>query len=202
MTLADKVTALRLILAPLFFIVYLIPGLSPRFLGEDFRWTVPVLWVLFALSEASDLMDGKLARSRREVSDFGKLFDPFSDIMVRITYFLCFTLDGTLSGFPLLVILYREFSIQFLRNLMMKKKVVMAARWGGKIKAVAYMITGAAALLAASAERLGLADPLVRLPRLAARGLFYAAALVAVISFIDYLALYRKTPAPQHGENS
>ncbi|MDR2518917.1 MAG: CDP-diacylglycerol--glycerol-3-phosphate 3-phosphatidyltransferase [Spirochaetaceae bacterium] len=194
MTLADKVTALRLILAPFFFIIYLIPSLQLAFLGDDFRWTVPVLWILFAFSEASDLIDGKLARSRGEVSDFGKLFDPFCDIMARITYFLCFALDGTLPAIPFLVILYREFGIQFLRNLMMKKNVVMAARWSGKIKAVAYMAAGIAALAAASAPRLGIAD--ARLPRLAGQVLFYAAALASAVSFMDYFQAYRKTPDP------
>ena len=158
------------------------------------------MWILFALSEASDLIDGKLARSRGEVGDFGKLFDPFCDVMVRITYFLCFTLDGILPALPFLVILYREFGIQFLRNLMMRKNVVMAARWGGKIKAVAYMAAGIAALAAASATRLGIPD--LGLPRLAARALFYAAALVSVVSFVDYFVVYRKTPVPPQGKSA
>lgn len=197
MTLADKVTTLRLILAPLFFIIYLFPRLPVPgwFSGGSVNsgWTVPFLWALFILSELTDLIDGKIARARKEVSDFGKLFDPFADVMVRITYFLCFVIDGILPAVLLLVVLYREFGIQFLRNLMMKKQVVMGARWGGKIKAVAYMVTGVAALLAASVERFGVDGPAFSILCTGARAVFCISVFISVISFMDYLSVYRKT---------
>ncbi|MDR0722739.1 MAG: CDP-diacylglycerol--glycerol-3-phosphate 3-phosphatidyltransferase [Treponema sp.] len=195
MTLADKVTALRLILAPVFFVVYVLPyqklpGLFPGAV-TDFKWVVPVLWGLFIISEITDLVDGKIARSRKEVSDFGKLFDPFADVLVRITYFLCFVLDGILPAVLFLVVLYREIGIQFLRNLMMKKGIVMGARKGGKIKAVAYMLAGAVALLAASAERLGF-DAGVWVLHTSARVIFCISVVISVGSFVDYLSLYKK----------
>ncbi|MDR1956243.1 MAG: CDP-diacylglycerol--glycerol-3-phosphate 3-phosphatidyltransferase [Treponema sp.] len=195
MTLADKVTSLRLILAPFFFVLYRLPAIPvPEWVpgaSGDFRWIVPVLWGLFILSELTDLIDGKIARSRKEVSDFGKLFDPFADVLVRITYFLCFVLDGILSAVLFLVIVYREISIQFLRNLMLKKGITLGARKGGKIKAVTYMLAGAVALLAASAERLGF-DALVPALRMSAGIIFFISVVISVVSFADYLAVYRK----------
>jgi CDP-diacylglycerol--glycerol-3-phosphate 3-phosphatidyltransferase len=192
MTLADKVTSLRLILVPFFFVLYLLPHqkLLPG-LVQDYKWVVPVLWGLFILSEITDLIDGKIARSRKEVSDFGKLFDPFADVLVRITYFLCFVLDGILPALFFLVVLYREIGIQFLRNLMMKKGVVMGARKGGKIKAVAYMLAGAVALLAASAERLGFDAGVLALRR-SARIIFCISAVISVVSFLEYLKIYKR----------
>jgi CDP-diacylglycerol--glycerol-3-phosphate 3-phosphatidyltransferase len=197
MTLADKVTALRLFLAPFFFIVYAaplfqMPDWASAFSG-DARWTVPVLWVLFILSEITDLLDGKIARSRREVSDFGKLFDPFADVMVRITYFLCFVIDGILPALLFLAVLYRELGIQFLRNLMMKKNVVMGARWGGKVKAVAYMIAGAVGLLAASVKRFEVEGALFPILRTSAAVIFGISVILSITSFMDYLTVYRKT---------
>ncbi|MDR0562856.1 MAG: CDP-diacylglycerol--glycerol-3-phosphate 3-phosphatidyltransferase [Spirochaetaceae bacterium] len=197
MTLADKVTALRLFLAPFFFIVYAaplfqMPAWASAFSG-DARWTVPVLWVLFILSEITDLLDGKIARSRREVSDFGKLFDPFADVMVRITYFLCFVIDGILPALLFLAVLYRELGIQFLRNLMMKKNVVMGARWGGKVKAVAYMIAGAVGLLAASVKRFEVEGALFPILRTSAAVIFGISVILSITSFMDYLTVYRKT---------
>ncbi|MDR0689424.1 MAG: CDP-diacylglycerol--glycerol-3-phosphate 3-phosphatidyltransferase [Spirochaetaceae bacterium] len=196
MTLADKVTSLRLILAPVFLVVYLLPQWFPFWSGLLEPATVPVLWALFIISEITDLLDGKIARIRREVSDFGKLYDPFADTLVRITYFLCFVLDGILPMVLLVVVLYREFGILFLRNLMMKKGVAMGARKGGKIKAVTYMIAGAIALLAVSVTRLGL-EGLLPLPvplffclRLAARVVFALSVLMAVLSFVDYFLVY------------
>ena len=190
MTLADKVTASRLVLAPLFFVIYRLPVWFPDAL--DWTWTVPALWVLFIGAELTDLVDGKIARARKEVSDLGKLLDPCADVLARITYFLCFVLDGILPSPVLLVVLYREFSIQFLRNLMLlNKNMAQGARMGGKIKAVTYMIAGGVALLASSARTLGF-DAAFPPLRIVAILIFLISAVFAVISFMDYLTVYRK----------
>jgi CDP-diacylglycerol--glycerol-3-phosphate 3-phosphatidyltransferase len=55
MTLADKVTALRLVLTPAFFVIYLY--------FKD-SWTVAALWSIFILAEITDLLDGQIARRR------------------------------------------------------------------------------------------------------------------------------------------
>jgi CDP-diacylglycerol--glycerol-3-phosphate 3-phosphatidyltransferase len=194
MTLADKVTSIRLILAPIFFVVYLIPsyiaGGSPP-PAITLLWVI-ILWVLFIVSEITDLLDGRIARYRKEASDFGKLFDPFSDTLVRITYFLCFVIDGILPAPLLLIVLYREFSILFLRNLMIRKGVVQGARSGGKIKAFTYMLAGASALLAVSVDKLGLSEKLFAILRSISVGFFIISVILAVISFFDYLNVYRK----------
>ncbi|MDR2741215.1 MAG: CDP-diacylglycerol--glycerol-3-phosphate 3-phosphatidyltransferase [Treponema sp.] len=188
MTIADKITSIRLILAPVFFAIYLLPPL----MGSQ-PLTVSALWALFIVSEITDLLDGRIARKRGEVSDFGKLFDPFADVLVRISYFLCFVLDGILPAALLLVVLYREFGILFVRILMMKKGIAMGARKGGKIKAVTYMIVGAAALLASCAERLGLDSRVYATLRLSAVVIFVISVVFALASFADYIGVYRKT---------
>jgi CDP-diacylglycerol--glycerol-3-phosphate 3-phosphatidyltransferase len=193
MTTADKITSLRLILAPLFFIVYLLPVFFPAGFAGGSQWTVPVLWLLFIVSEITDLVDGKVARKRGEVSDFGKLYDPFADVLVRMTYFLCFVVTGLLPVVLFLVILYREFGILFIRILMMKKGVAMGARKGGKLKAVTYMAAGAAALLAISVERLGAPEALFGLFHTGALIIFVISVIISVISFVDYFVLYQKT---------
>ncbi|MDR0313958.1 MAG: CDP-diacylglycerol--glycerol-3-phosphate 3-phosphatidyltransferase [Treponema sp.] len=196
MTAADKVTLLRIILAPFFFILFLLPELG--ILGPEGislfqgRWYLVVLWVLFLVIEMTDWLDGKVARLRNEVSDFGKIFDPFADTLVRLTYFLCFIVTGILPVIPFLIIIYREFGILFIRILMMKKGVAMGARWGGKIKAVSYMITGIFCLLSVTVERLGITS-LVSGFRMTANIIFIISTAIAVISFVDYLILYKKT---------
>jgi CDP-diacylglycerol--glycerol-3-phosphate 3-phosphatidyltransferase len=192
MTLADKVTASRIILAPIFFVFYLLPAYVPAWFTGGTGWTVPVLWVLFILSELSDLLDGQIARRRNEVGDFGKLFDPFSDVLVRVTYFLCFVVSGVLPALPFLLVLYREFGILFLRMLMLKRGIAMGARRGGKLKAVLYMAAGAVALLSVSLERLGFEASLFSPLRLGAVILFWASVAVSLASFADYLLVYKK----------
>jgi CDP-diacylglycerol--glycerol-3-phosphate 3-phosphatidyltransferase len=196
MTAADKVTLLRIILAPFFFILFLLPELG--ILGPEGitlfqgRWFLVALWALFLVIEITDLLDGMVARLRNEVSDFGKIFDPFADTLVRLTYFLCFIVTRILPVIPFLIIIYREFGILFIRILMMKKGIAMGARWGGKIKAVSYMITGIFCLLTVSVERLGIIS-LVSGFRTTAKIIFIISTAIAVISFVDYLILYNKT---------
>jgi CDP-diacylglycerol--glycerol-3-phosphate 3-phosphatidyltransferase len=183
MTLADKVTALRLVFAPCFFAVYVF---------DRAVWTVPTLWALFFITEITDLIDGKVARRRNEVSDFGKLFDPFADTLVWLTFFLCFVADRILPVIPFLIILYREFGILFLRNLMLRKGIAMGARRGGKIKAFAYMFTGIASLLASSVQRLGIQGRFFGIFHLAALVFFGLSILISLLSFADYISVYKK----------
>jgi CDP-diacylglycerol--glycerol-3-phosphate 3-phosphatidyltransferase len=194
MTLADKTTFSRLILAPFFFIVYFLPSWAPSLFPGGAVWTVPVLWVLFALSEITDMLDGMIARKRGEVSDFGKLFDPFADTLVQLTYFLCFVIDRIVPALLFLAVLYREYSILFIRNLMLKKGVAMGARMGGKIKTVAYIAALSLALLASSSLRLGLVPVYHTIFSRAALAVFIFSVLLAVLSFADYLKVYRNTP--------
>ncbi|MDR3123931.1 MAG: CDP-alcohol phosphatidyltransferase family protein [Treponema sp.] len=181
MTLADKVTASRLVFAPCFFAVYLFSA-AP--------WTVPALWALFFVTELTDLIDGKVARKRNEASDFGKLFDPFADTLVWITFFLCFVADRILPLILFLIILYREFAILFLRNLMLRRGIAMGARRGGKIKAFAYMFTGISSLLASSVRRLG--GSFFDIFRIAALGFFLLSVLISLLSFADYVFVYKQ----------
>ena len=191
MNLADKVTSFRIILAPFFFILFLLEELYLVELQSRIV-LLAVLWVLFIVIECTDWLDGKIARHRNEVSDFGKLFDPFADTLVRITYFLCFVYTRILPVIPLLVILFREFCILFLRILMMKKGIAMGARKGGKIKAVCYMFTGLSCLLSVTMLRLGFLD-LVQLFRRTAFILFILSMIIAAASFVDYFTVYIKT---------
>jgi len=202
MTLADKFTSARLVMAPAFFVVYLLPGILPSFVAlpaalplGGAAWTVPVLWALFVVSEITDMLDGMVARKRAEVSDFGKLFDPFADTLTQVAYFLCFVIDGILPPILFLAVLYREFSMLFLRNLMLKKGITQGARLGGKIKTVTYILAGALALLASSALRLGLDGELYRALVIAARAAFGLSVIFAFVSFLDYFSVYKKTLA-------
>ena len=205
MTLADRVTFLRLILAPVFFVVYLLPRFFPAvfavappsaegnllYIGAP--WTVFVLWFLFIASEITDMLDGIIARKRGEVSDFGRLFDPFADTLTQVTYFFCFVIDGIFPSILFLAVLYREFIILFVRNMMLKKGITMGARIGGKIKTVTYVLAGALALLASSILRLGMGYEFYRAFTIAAVAVFIVSVIIAVVSFFDYVSVYKKS---------
>jgi CDP-diacylglycerol--glycerol-3-phosphate 3-phosphatidyltransferase len=191
MNLPDRLTVFRVILAPVFFIVYTLPIQFPVQFAGSAVWVVPLLWVIFFVSEITDMLDGMAARRLNQSSDFGKLFDPFADTLMQITCFLCFVIDGLFPAILFLVVLYREFGILFIRNLMLKKGIAMGARMGGKIKTVAYIAAVAIALLYASLSRLGTAAAVQPVVRIAAIAVFCLSVFFSVISFFDYLAVFR-----------
>lgn len=185
MTKADKVTLSRIILAPLFFIIYKYPIFSPLI-------SAILLWVLFGVIEISDFVDGKIARLSSEVSDFGKLFDPFADVLARITYFVCFAFSGIMPLWVLLVILYREFGILFLRMMLSFRGIAMGARSGGKLKAGLYMISGLLSLLLVTMENLSLGLSLLPALKTIVVLAYVAAGFVSIASFVDYFVQFRK----------
>jgi len=198
MNLANKLTFIRIALAPVFFVIYLLPRFFPAIFISGRIWTVSVLWLIFIVSEITDYFDGLAARKLNLTSDFGKLFDPFADTLTQITLFLCFIIDGVFSGgiIPVilfLLVVYREFAIIFLRNLMLKKGVAMGARMSGKVKTVGYIIVASAALLTASLERLKLFTFILPYVKIGVLVLFVSSVIISIISFFDYLSVYQKT---------
>lgn len=186
MTVADKLTASRLVLAPVFFVAYRSDALLAPIPY------VAILWGLFLVIEVSDLFDGFAARSSGTVSDFGKLFDPYADVFARLTYFVCFMLDGIMPAWVFIIVLYREFSINFLRMLLVQRGVAMGARPGGKFKSATYMTAGAVSLVFVSITKLGLLPGFAAPLGVANYALYSLAALLSVLSFVDYFIQFRK----------
>jgi CDP-diacylglycerol--glycerol-3-phosphate 3-phosphatidyltransferase len=189
MNRADKLTASRLFLAPVFFLLFM----WGEGVGLSASAVAIALILIFTAIELSDLFDGMVARGSGTVSSFGKLFDPFADVFARITYFVCFSWVGIMPLWILLVVLYREFGILFLRMMLAERGITMGARPGGKLKAVVYMISGGLSLAYWALPRLGLVfGALDAWTRGAILGLYLAAALLSIASFIDYYLHARK----------
>jgi CDP-diacylglycerol--glycerol-3-phosphate 3-phosphatidyltransferase len=194
MNISDKLTACRVIFAPVFFLIYFAPKIFPAFAPVS----VPFLWILFIGIELTDMFDGKIARKQGIVSDFGKLFDPFADTFAWLTFFFCFVLSGVLPGpwsfIVMLVIFYREYAILFLRNLMLRKGVTQGARKGGKTKAIFYMVTGIVSLIAVTIQRFHLSGgdyDIFKIASYAGLVFFVLSMIMSVVSFFDYIQVYR-----------
>ncbi|WP_319476658.1 CDP-diacylglycerol--glycerol-3-phosphate 3-phosphatidyltransferase [Marispirochaeta aestuarii] len=183
MNLPNKLTVLRIVMTPFFLLFFLAPDWISTM-------TVPgtiIVWLLYLLIESSDVLDGHIARKYNLVSDLGKVLDPFADVLSRITYFICFTAAGIMPVVILAVLLYREFSITFLRMVLIRKGVAMAASVWGKLKAVTYAIAGVLGLVTVSAFRLNLYSSYLHLFERVTLAVFIMAAVASVASFITYL---------------
>ena len=189
MNLANIITFLRVILSPVFFSVfYLVIYTEYKILF------LIILWILFLVIELSDLLDGYFARKLNVTSDFGKLLDPFADSLSRLTYFVCFASAGIMPFIILLLIIYRDLSVNFIRLIMIKKGTIMGARWSGKIKAWFYAAAGIAGMLRLSQSRLSLPDNTIFITIV--NIIFIFSAVIAIISLIDYLRpLFDRKPS-------
>lgn len=187
MTPATIVTSLRIVLAPVFYLIFTTSMID----GTIGPGPALLLLSLFLIMEITDGLDGYVARRTGTVSDFGKLFDPFADSLARLTYFLGFVFTGIMPGWIFILILYRDLGVAFVRTLAMRKGVAMAAQLSGKIKAWIYAIAGVAGILSASASSFlptGIADVAVT----AANASFLACAATAVWTMIDYGLAYHR----------
>ncbi len=192
MNVPNKITIARLMLTPLFFISFFLPiWISPSLSSLS----ALLMLVLWALIEVSDLADGIIARRYKLVTDLGKVLDPFSDTLARLTYFVCLISVSVMPVWVFIIIMYREFSIIFLRMLMMKTGKTVAANNWGKAKAVMYAISGIVGILYVSFSRLlenqdwkVFVDPIIL-------GLFIITAFASIVSFITYLVAIFKSKA-------
>ena len=134
MNLPNKLTVARIIMTPLFMAAMLI----------EFPHHYLVAVLLFAVAALTDLLDGKIARARGIVTNFGKFLDPLADKMLTTSAFIAFLAKGFGTGIAwvLFIVLFREFMIASLRLVAVSsetKKVIPANIWG-KTKTVTQMI--------------------------------------------------------------
>mgnify|MGYP006283184949 FL=1 len=186
MNLANALTASRLVLSPVFFVLFFLP----EWTGSYQLVTVILLWVVFLAIEISDVLDGAVARKQNIVSDLGKLFDPFADVISRLTYFITFAAVGIMPVWIVLLILYREYTIIFLRMMMYRTGTAMAARKGGKLKAVFYAVAGGAGILVAMARWIDSLSPYQGPIEIFALVVFLVALFLAYLSLSDYLIVF------------
>ena len=132
MNLPNKLTLLRVILIPFFLL----------FMYIDFPFHYAVALVIFAAASITDALDGKIARKRGLVTNFGKFLDPLADkvlVIAALTVFVDLN-DVNMGAIPLIIITAREFMVSGLRLLAADSGVVVAAGIWGKLKTAFTMV--------------------------------------------------------------
>jgi len=132
MNLATVLTTSRIVIAPIFAMVFIHGYRS----DSTSVWWTYVCFGLAVLIELSDMFDGMAARARNQVTDFGKIYDPIADSVSRQTVFISFMCTGIIPLWMYLVFFYRDAFMQLLRIVCASGGYVLAARMSGKIKAV------------------------------------------------------------------
>ena len=176
---ANVLTVVRILLVPVFVACMLAGGTVWRLAAR----------VTFCVASLTDLLDGRLARRRGLVTDFGKIADPVADKALTGAALICLSALGELPWWVTGVIMFRELGVTVLRFWVIRRGVIAASR-GGKLKTLLQVVAICLYVL-----------PPTLSPPETVRGLVMAAAVVVtVVTGVDYvqqaMRLRRSKPAP------
>ena len=174
MNLPNKLTVVRVLLIPVFMILYLIPSETVvTFLGISIPWNILCAGLVYILASVTDWMDGYIARKNSIVTNFGKFMDPLADKLLVTAALCCMLEKGICSSWVVMIILAREFIVTGLRLIAASEGVVIAAGMAGKLKTVIQLITMITAIFTGK--------------NIVVDIMFYISALITAISGIIYI---------------
>jgi CDP-diacylglycerol--glycerol-3-phosphate 3-phosphatidyltransferase len=145
MNLPNKLTIFRIILVPIMVIIPFIPI-------EGDVLNIPITWLIidliFILASLTDKLDGHLARSRNEITTFGKFLDPIADKILVLTAMIMLVEANRLPAWIPIIVVFREFLVSGFRLVAVGENgnVIAASMWG-KIKTVTQMFALTLALI-------------------------------------------------------
>ena len=133
MTLATKITLIRVAFIPAYMVLMYLSG------GGLNIYMIAAL-ALFIIASLTDYIDGHIARKHNQVSDFGKFLDPLADKLLTLAAMTMFCQWGAFPAWALMIVLTREFAVSGLRMVAGPKGKVIAAGKSGKFKTASSMI--------------------------------------------------------------
>lgn len=138
MNLANRLTLLRIFLVPIFLVFI-------AFRGIPYGTTIATL--VFIIAALTDKLDGYIARSRNQITVFGKFMDPLADKLLVTAALISLVEYQIIPSWAAVIIIAREFAVSGLRTIAASEGLVIAASWWGKIKTVIQIIAIIIALL-------------------------------------------------------
>ena len=169
MNLPNKLTVLRIIMVP-FFVFFMLTDAG----GAANKW---IALVIFCVASLTDMLDGKIARARGLVTNFGKFMDPLADKLLVCSAMICLIPLGKLTAWFVIVIIAREFIISGFRLVASDNGIVIAASYWGKFKTVLQMFMVIVMIM----DLGGVFDVIGTV-------LMWAALILTIVSLIDYIA--------------
>ena len=179
MNLPNKLTLLRVCMIP-FFVV---------FARMNAFWAQCVAVAIYGLACLTDLFDGRIARSRNLVTNFGKFMDPIADKLLVMSALVVLTAQGRMPDWVCILMLAREFLVSGFRLVAVENGVVIAAGPLGKLKTVFQMAATIALMLLVPVDGFAL---LGQAGVVVANVLMYIALALTVVSGADYILRNRE----------
>lgn len=138
MNLPNKLTVFRIILVPIMVIIPFL-NIQGEFLGIPNTYLL--IDLIFIIASITDKLDGSIARSRNQITTFGKFLDPIADKILVLAALIMLVEFGKLPAWIPIIVLFREFIVSGYRLVAAKNEgnVIAASIWG-KLKTVTQMI--------------------------------------------------------------
>ncbi len=184
---ANAVTLSRMVLIPVFLVSLLSdwPGWlsAPRMVVTLKPWFAAAVFTLLA---ATDGVDGYLARTRNEITTFGKFIDPLADKLLVTAALLALIELDVLPAWVALVIISREFIVSGLRMVASAEGAVIAASWYGKIKTVLQVLAIVLFIIKDSSLLGDTGTPFSAFAEVVSWAIMGAAITMTLASMVDY----------------
>ncbi len=173
MNLPNKLTIFRVILIP-FFVFFL---LAPYFEGYGNY----IAAAIFIVASITDFLDGKIARKKNLVTNFGKFMDPLADKLLVCSALICLIELSRIPAWIVIIIIAREFIISGFRLVAADNGVVIAAGYWGKFKTASQMVTVVILVL-------DIPNPAIQV---LGTVFIYISLALTIISLVDYIVKNR-----------
>lgn len=167
MNIANKLTILRMIMVPFFFLAIYYEKGSGSF---------PISAFIFAIASITDFLDGYLARKHNMVSNFGKFMDPLADKILVAAALISLVEMNLTPAWMVVIIISREYSVSIIRAIAGLSGEVIAASKGGKAKTTTQILAVLMLLLNIPFGNI----------------MMWLAVLITFVSGIDYLVKNKK----------
>ncbi len=133
MNLPNKLTILRVLMIPLFVVL---------FLNDSIKYNEYLAVLVYIIACITDFLDGFLARKYNLTTNFGKFLDPLADKLLVNMALICFLVvpDNPVPAWVVMIIISRDFIISGFRLVASDNGVVIAADYWGKVKTTVQMI--------------------------------------------------------------
>lgn len=191
-TPANIVTLVRICLVPVFVVALLSPWPQWFNLPDIAEYSKSLIAAgIFVLISCTDWLDGYLARSRGEVTDFGKFMDPLADKILVVAALLALVELGVLPSWVALIIVAREFIVSGVRMVAASKGVVISASWYGKFKTVFQMIAIVMFTVKDSYMIGTLIDAFSDMMWVLSWAVMFVALALTIVSMLDYISKAR-----------
>lgn len=181
MNLANKLTLIRIFLVPIFLVFIAV---------KDIPYGKEIATTIFILAALTDKLDGYIARSRNQITKFGKFMDPLADKLLVTSALVSLVELQVIPTWVAMIIIAREFAVTGLRAVAATEGIVIAASAWGKAKTVTQIVAIVLALISINKGNLNASATFMMIPYsyiiILAKVAMVAAIIITIISGLDY----------------